>query len=77
MNAVLKLNSVSIKHRLVKEGFTLCKCSEYDGKNWLRFTPDSYYEIHGVNEVTDGDKDFGEDISEFIAFCKLEKMSKK
>lgn len=76
MRAVLKKNSVEIRHRLAKEGFNLCKCSEYDGKEWLRFTPDCYFEIHGVNEILDGDISYGIDLESFIKFCKENKINK-
>ena len=48
MIAFLRKNSVEIRHRLAKEGLTLCKCSEFNGAEWLDYSPDCYFEIHGV-----------------------------
>ena len=53
MIAFLRKNSVEIRHKLAKEGLTLCKCSEFDGAEWLDYSPDCYFEIHGVGYVSD------------------------
>lgn len=76
MRAILKTNSVEIRQRLAREGFNLCKCSEYDDKDWLQFTPECYYEIHGVNQILDGEISFGIDVESFIAFCRENKMNR-
>ena len=53
MIAFLRKNNVEIRHRLAKEGLTLCKCSEFDGAEWLDYSPDCYFEIHGIGYVGD------------------------
>ena len=77
MNAVLKLNNVEIRQRLAKEGFNLCKCIELNNAIWIKFTPDSYYEIHGVNSILEGEISYGIDVESFIEFCRENKKRKE
>lgn len=76
MNAILKTNSAEIRNRLAEEGFNLCKCSRCDGIEWLEFTPDCYFEIHGVNKISGDAKCFDTDIEGFINFCKENKINR-
>ena len=77
MKAFLRVNNVEVKERLVKEGFILCKCSEYENSYGLIYTSGCYYEIHGTNDSECYDKDFGTDIDGFIEFCKQYKKENK
>lgn len=74
MSAILKLNNAEIRQRLAREGFNLCKCIE-EGI-WLQFTPNSYYEIHGVNFIREGEISYGTDVESFIEYCRENKTNR-
>ena len=50
MIAILRLNNLEVRQKLAKEGFILCKCSEYDEAQWLYYESDTYFEIHGIGK---------------------------
>lgn len=66
MIAFLRKNNAEIRHKLAKAGMVLCKCSEFDGANWLDYSPDCYYEIHGVGFVSDEFPNKEENLNTFL-----------
>ena len=72
MVAYLRKNSVEIRHRLASVGMRLCKCSEFDGAEWLEYTDGCYYEIHGVGYVNDEFPSKERNLERFLRDMELE-----